>query len=117
MPIAGTTPRPEMWADEESGDAPPKYEELQTALDRYDLFSHARERLLERYRYNTARAYWGDLDDIFFWCERRELDIFDLNDKYLRQYKGLMRRRKYSENTIRRREVAYRLFRKVVDAD
>lgn len=113
MPIAGVEPRAEMWAAE--GAEPPADTELQAALDRYDLFSAARERLLKPYRYNTARAYWGDLDSIFFWCEHRELDIFDLTDRQLRQYFGLLRRRKYSENTIRRHGVAYRLFRRIVD--
>jgi hypothetical protein len=42
---------------------------------------------------------------------------FDVMDGEMRQHKGLLRRRKCSENTIRRRVATYRLFRRIVDED
>jgi len=77
--------------------------------ERYRQFCDLREELLVDYCYNTARAYWGDLDDIWRWAEERGKDVLALTDRDLRQYVALMRRRRYSENTVRRRLVAYRL--------
>jgi site-specific recombinase XerD len=73
-------------------------------------FAEAREDYLMNYRYNTARAYWGDLEHLYDWCESKELDIFALTEQQFRQYQALLRRRKYSESTIRRRRTAWRGF-------
>ena len=72
-------------------------------------FFDLREELLVGYGYNTARAYWGDLQDWFEWAVERDKDILDLTEKEMRQYYALLRRRKYSESTIRRRRTAIRL--------
>ncbi|OBF28278.1 hypothetical protein A5724_28095 [Mycobacterium sp. ACS1612] len=66
--------------------------------------------MLLSYGKNTARAYWGDLDDVFWWAQARGKDILKLSEKDLRQYVALLRRRKYSESTIRRRVTALRKF-------
>lgn len=70
-------------------------------------FFELREQLLLGYGYNTARAYWADLQDIFEWAVARDKDILNLTDKDIRQYCALLRRRKYSEGTVRRRVVVW----------
>lgn len=72
-------------------------------------FANAREALLLDYSYNTARAYWSDLQDWFEWAVRRDRNIMALSDADIGEYVALLRRRKYSEHTIRRRLVTLRL--------
>jgi len=50
---------------------------------------------------------------VFWWAKRRNKDVLALTDKDVRQYVALLRRRKYSENTIRRRVTS---LRKLYDA-
>lgn len=76
--------------------------------ERDQRFAEAREEYLLNYGYNTARAYWGDLEHLYDWCEHRGFDIFELTERRFRQYQALLRRRKYSESTIRRRRTAWR---------
>jgi len=76
----------------------------------WPLFADLREDVLLNYGYNTARAYWADLQDTFEWAVLSDKDILRLTEKDLRQYIGLHRRRKYSESTIRRRITVLRLF-------
>jgi site-specific recombinase XerD len=76
----------------------------------YGRFAEIRESVLLNYGRNTARAYWGDLDDVFFWAQTREKDVLNLSEADVRQYVALLRRRKYSESTIRRRVTALRKF-------
>ncbi|GAB3990694.1 site-specific integrase [Nocardioides marmoraquaticus] len=104
MPIAGVDGL--AGADSVADDA-----ETAALRARYERFCAIREDILLDYGYNTARAYWGDLDDIFLWCEHRRFDMFELSDRQFRDYLGLLRRRKYSESTIRRRGTALRKFR------
>lgn len=75
---------------------------------RYQRFSELREEVLLPHGYNTARAYWGDLDDVFMWAVERDKDVLALTEKEIRQYIALLRRRKYSESTVRRRVTALR---------
>lgn len=79
----------------------------------WQRFFDLREELLLGYGYNTARAYWADLQDIFEWAVARDKEVLALTDKDLRQYCALLRRRKYSENTVRRRMVAWRMMEKL----
>jgi phage integrase, N-terminal SAM-like domain len=67
--------------------------------------------------YKTARAYYADLQDIFEWAVERDKDVLALEDRDLRQYCALLRRRKYSENTIRRRMVAWRKLQTRMDEE
>ena len=76
---------------------------------RWQRFFALREDILLDYGYQTARAYWGDVQDIFEWAVECDKDILALTDRDLRQYRALLRRRKYSEATIRRRMVAWGL--------
>jgi len=76
-------------------------------------FAELRERVLLDYGHNTARAYWGDLDDAFWWARQRGKDVLALTDRDVRQYVAILRRRKYSENTVRRRIT---VLRKLYDA-
>ena len=75
---------------------------------RWRRFFDLREDILLDYGYQTARAYWTDLQDIFEWAVARDKDVLALTNRDLRQYCALLRRRKYSEATIRRRMVAWR---------
>lgn len=104
MPIAGVDAFVDTTASEDD-------EERSLARADYERFCEVREDVVLNYTYNTARAYWGDLDDIFWWCVHRGFDMFELTDEQMRDYDALLRRRKYSENTIRRRGVVLRHFR------
>ena len=44
----------------------------------YEAFAELREQVLVDYRYNTARAYWADLDDVYMWSVRPDLGQFRL---------------------------------------
>lgn len=85
---------------------PPEHTEAMEA--QWQDFYNLRERILLEYSPNTARAYYADLQDIFEWAVARGKDVLLLTGKDIRQYCALLRRRKYSENTIRRRMVAWR---------
>jgi len=74
----------------------------------YGRFAEIRESVLLNHGQNTARAYWGDLDDVFWWAQARGKEVLELSAKDIRQYVALLRRRKYSESTIRRRVTALR---------
>lgn len=74
----------------------------------WQRFFDLREDWLLGYHHNTARAYWADLQDMFEWAVEHDKDILQLTEKDLTQYKALLRRRKYSENTIRRRMCSYK---------
>jgi Phage integrase, N-terminal SAM-like domain len=71
--------------------------------ERYQRFAELREDFLADYRYNTARAYWGDLDHLNDWCMERGLDILALSEQDLKKYLAWMRRRGSSGSTVRRR--------------
>lgn len=73
-------------------------------------FLTLREEFLVDCGYNTARAYWADLQHLLEWAQHRGRDILALTEQDLRKYAALLRRRKYSESTIRRRHLAYRRF-------
>jgi len=74
----------------------------------WQRFFDLREDLLLDYGYNTARAYWGDLQDWFEWAIEREKDVLNLRLEDQRQYFALLRRRHYSEGTVRRRASSLR---------
>lgn len=78
--------------------------------DRRREFNERREAFLLGYTYNTARAYWSDLEQIADWAEERDKDVLGLTEKDLKQYVALLRRRGYSEGTVRRRVVVWGLF-------
>jgi site-specific recombinase XerD len=73
-------------------------------------FAELREDFLLNYGYNTARAYWGDLEDIKVWAESCGKDVLSLDDKDFSKYLNLLRRRGYSSATMRRRYTAWRGF-------
>lgn len=81
-----------------------------------DSFADLREDLLLDYGYNTARAYWADLQHWLEWAVQRNKDVLALTDGGTRQYFALLRRRKYSGSTIRRRATALRLLYQRRDA-
>jgi len=89
---------------------PPDYEQAEQEIPESWLrFFDLRESVCLNYGYNTARAYWGDLDDWFRWAIERNKDILNLTEQDQKQYFALLRRQKYSESTIRRRSTALRL--------
>jgi len=98
----------ERYPDNHMEYAPQIPEEWKTFLD-------LREDLLVNYTYNTARAYWADLQDWFEWAAERDKDILHLSAKDQTQYIALLRRRKYSENTIRRRKIVLNMLYRLRD--
>ncbi|MCC8907754.1 site-specific integrase [Curtobacterium sp. GD1] len=72
-------------------------------------FEDLRQTLLSSYGYNTERAYWADLQDWFEWAVAKGKDVLSLTERDRKQYVALLRRRKYSENTVRRRLSTLRL--------
>lgn len=83
--------------------------------EEWETFLDLRESLLLNYTYNTARAYWADLQDWFEWAAERDKDILHLSTKDQTQYVALLRRRKYSENTIRRRKIVLNMLYRLRD--
>ena len=79
-------------------------------------FFDLREDLLLDYGYNTARAYWGDLQHWFEWAVERDKDVLLLTRREQTQFIALLRRRGYSEGTIRRRRYSYRALIQQIDA-
>jgi site-specific recombinase XerD len=75
----------------------------------WQRFFDLREELLLNYGYNTARAYWADLQDWFDWAVERGKDVLNLTEADQRQYYALLRRRGYSGSTLRRRRTSLRL--------
>lgn len=89
---------------------PPVYEGSDDEMPAsWQQFFDLRESVCLNYGYNTARAYWGDLDDWFRWAIARDKDVLSLSEEEQKQYYALLRRRRYSESTIRRRRTALRL--------
>jgi site-specific recombinase XerD len=84
--------------------------------ERHKRFAELREDYLLQFDYNTARAYWGDLNDLLYWSLQRNKDVLLLTERDIRQYLALLRRRKYSPNTIRRRMTSFRAFYALVVA-
>jgi site-specific recombinase XerD len=80
--------------------------------EHHERFAELREDYLLQFGYNTARAYWGDLNDLLYWALERDKDVLQLTDRDIRQYLTLLRRRKYSPNTLRRRVTSIRAFYK-----
>jgi site-specific recombinase XerD len=78
--------------------------------DRHQRFAELREEMLVNYGYQTARAYRADIEDIHDWAEARGLDVLALTEPEIRRYLTLLRRRKYSEHTLRRRVTSLRAF-------
>ena len=74
----------------------------------YVRFAERCEEYLIGYGYHTARAYWGDLQDLYRWASERGKDVLNLTPRDFTQYMALHRRRDYSENTIRRKITAVR---------
>lgn len=82
----------------------PRYPETLMSIaaelpERWLRFAELREEQLLDYGYNTARAYWGDLEDVAVWADERGKDILTLTERDIRRYLALLRRRKYSVST------------------
>lgn len=78
----------------------------------YRRFVDLRESFLLDYGYQTARAYWTDLESWADWATERGKDVLALTERDVTQYRALLRRRGYSESTIRRRVQTLGRFRK-----
>ncbi|MGX7681591.1 site-specific integrase [Jatrophihabitans sp. DSM 45814] len=78
---------------------------------RADSFDLLREQALEGQRYNTARAYWGDLEHWRDWCERECMtDPFGATTQSIVAYLNELSELAYSPNTRARRLTALRAF-------
>lgn len=75
---------------------------------RNQRFAELREALPAGLRYNTARAYWGGLEDIKAWAEQRGLDVMELTGQQFQQYLAALKQGGYSLSTIRRRGTSWR---------
>jgi Phage integrase, N-terminal SAM-like domain len=101
------------------GELYPQYEhefigELEGDADEFDLL---REQVLIGYGYQTARAYWGDLEHWRDWClsYRRPLDPILATPFQVRRYLQWLEHADYSPNTRARRLTALRkLFQQAV---
>ena len=82
--------------------------------EQWQRFFDLREELLLDYGYNTARAYWADLQDWFEWAVARDRDVLALTERDEKQYYALLRRRGYAESTVRRRKTAMRLLSRLL---
>lgn len=105
----------------ESRQPPPRYPESEMPVagelpERWRRFAELREDYLLNYGYNTARAYWGDLQHLAEWADERGLDVLALMERDIKQYVALLRRRNYSESTIRRRLTTFRGLRRTMPA-
>jgi site-specific recombinase XerD len=78
--------------------------------EQYQRFAELREDWLLNFGYNTARAYWADLDDVLWWAAERGQDPLALTDGDINKYVALLKRRGYSDGTVRRRRTAWRGF-------
>jgi len=78
----------------------------------FERFAELREDFCINYGYNTARAYWADLDDILWWAAEHGKDPLALTDDDIGQYLARMKRQGYSPSTVRRRLTAWRGFTK-----
>ena len=85
-------------------------------VERYRRFAELREEFLLDFKPNTARAYWGDLEHLLDWSLQRQLDILRLSESDIKRYLTWLKRRKYSQNTIRRRMTSFRSFYALVAA-
>jgi hypothetical protein len=84
-------------------------------VDEFDLL---RERLLVNFTYNTARAYWGDLEDFRRWCQfgTPQIDPLTVEPHDVSSYVDHLRQIDYSPNTIARRLTTLRAFFDLRDA-
>lgn len=82
--------------------------ELPGDADEFDLI---RERVLEGYGYNTARAYWGDLEHWRDWCHVQVPAVAPLQPatRDIEAYLDGMAVAGYSPNTRARRLTALRV--------
>lgn len=80
---------------------------LSQVEQRNQRFAELREDFLLGYGYHTARAYWGDLEDIKDWADGRGFDVLELSEAQFKQFLARMRRRGYSPSTVRRRVTAF----------
>src|SRR4051794_16123673 len=70
-----------------------------------DPFDAARESLLLSYGYNTARAYWGDLEHWRDWCRDQEPPVQSMapSADAVAGYLSQLAAWEYSPNTVARR--------------
>ena len=73
-------------------------------------FEDLREDFLLDFGYQTARAYWSDLDDWLCWCHARGLDALDVNGSSVDRYMHSLKKAGYADNTMRRRRMTLRRF-------
>lgn len=91
-----------------------RYPRLETSVAsdrRFDgELEDQREAFLLGYRYNTARAYYADLDCFFTWCAAANVDPRDPHDGDTAAYLAELEDFGYATSTIRRRQVCINLW-------
>jgi site-specific recombinase XerD len=69
-------------------------------------FAALRDELIVNLKYNTARAYAGDLDHLHAWAAQREKQVLDLSTADLTTYLAGLISHPYTPNTIVRKRTA-----------
>jgi hypothetical protein len=78
----------------------------------YTGFADKREDFLIDFRYNTARAYWADLDDWLRWAIEHQLDPLCITRGNLHKYLKDIEQVGYANTTLRRRRSTLLRFQK-----
>jgi site-specific recombinase XerD len=75
-----------------------------------ERFAQLREAVVLNYDFNTAAAYWGDLDDLRWWCLHEGINILNPTGDDIDRYLDGLQKNRYSPNTVARRLTTFRLF-------
>lgn len=84
---------------------------------RYERFADLREQYLLGFGYQTARAYWGDLEHFHDWSVEHEVNVLAPTPGDVRAYLNELLAVDYSPNTAARRRTTLRAFYTVVIAE
>jgi site-specific recombinase XerD len=73
-------------------------------------YAALRDEFVIGFRYQTARAYAGDLDHLFDWASAAELDVLALTAGDIERYVADLQSQAYTVNTLIRKRTALRGF-------
>jgi site-specific recombinase XerD len=76
----------------------------------HQRYAALRDEYVVNLGYNTARAYAGDLNQLFDWALARGTDVLDLTSREITLYVESLLDHHYSANTVARKRTALRGF-------
>jgi site-specific recombinase XerD len=76
----------------------------------HQRFAALRDEFVVNLKYNTARAYAGDLDHLFDWASDRGQSVLELTESDLQEYLVELVGRPYTPNTLVRKRTALQGF-------